>query len=60
MAYVAARLESDGHRVSVIDALGEAPLARYATAHPGLVAWGLSIAEIVERIPPASRESVSR
>lgn len=51
-AYIAAALESAGHRVTVIDALGEAPLARHPSAHPLLVAQGLTIAEIVERIPP--------
>lgn len=50
-AYVAGALEAAGYRVSVIDALGEAPLKRTSTAHPDLIAWGLSIEEIVERIP---------
>ena len=51
-AYIAAALESAGHQVTVIDALGEAPLARHPSAHPRLVAHGLTIAEIVARIPP--------
>jgi radical SAM superfamily enzyme YgiQ (UPF0313 family) len=51
LAYVAAALESAGHRVSAIDALGEAPLARHPSAHPLLLAHGLSIDEIVARIP---------
>jgi anaerobic magnesium-protoporphyrin IX monomethyl ester cyclase len=50
-AYIAAALESAGHHVTVIDALGEAPLARHPSAHPRLVAHGLTIAEIVARIP---------
>jgi len=50
-AYVAAALEAAGHEVVVIDALGEAPLARHPSAHPMLVAHGLTIAEIVARIP---------
>ncbi len=50
-AYVAGALEAAGHRVTVIDALGEAPLARHPSAHPLLVAHGLTIAEIVARIP---------
>jgi radical SAM superfamily enzyme YgiQ (UPF0313 family) len=50
-AYVAAALESAGHRVTVIDALGEAPLARHPSVHPLLVAHGLTIAAIVSRIP---------
>lgn len=51
-AYVAAALVAAGHHVSVIDALGEAPLARHPSAHPLLAAHGLTIAEIVARIPP--------
>jgi len=50
-AYIAGALESAGHIVTVIDALGEAPLARHPSAHPLLVAQGLTIAEIVARIP---------
>jgi radical SAM superfamily enzyme YgiQ (UPF0313 family) len=50
-AYVAAALEAAGHDVSVIDALGAAPFTRYPSAHPFLVAHGLTIAEIVARIP---------
>src|ERR1044071_3312716 len=50
-AYVAGALEAAGHRVTVIDALGEAPLARHPSAHPQLTAHGLTIAEIVARIP---------
>lgn len=50
-AYVAAALESAGHEVTVIDALGEAPLVRHPAAHPLLIAHGLTIEEIVERIP---------
>jgi radical SAM superfamily enzyme YgiQ (UPF0313 family) len=50
-AYIAAALEEAGHQVHVIDALGEAPLARHASAHPLLVAQGLTIAQIIERIP---------
>ena len=50
-AYVAAALEQAGHRVSVIDALGEALSSRYPAAHPALVAYGLTIPEIVRRIP---------
>ncbi len=50
-AYVAAALEAVGHRVNVIDALGEAPLARYPSSHPRLIAHGLTVEEIVARIP---------
>lgn len=50
-AYIAAALEAAGHQVTVIDALGEAPLARHPSAHPMLIAHGLTIAEIVARIP---------
>ncbi len=51
-AYVAGALEAAGHHVTVIDALGEAPLARHASAYPLLVAHGLTIPEILARIPP--------
>lgn len=50
-AYVAAALEHAGNQVAVIDALGEAVSSRYDAAHPSLVAYGLTIAEIVRRIP---------
>jgi anaerobic magnesium-protoporphyrin IX monomethyl ester cyclase len=50
-AYIAAALEAAGHRVHVVDALGEAPFNRHASAHPLLLAHGLTIAEIVARIP---------
>jgi hypothetical protein len=50
-AYVAAALEAAGHRVELIDALGEAPDQRTPAAYPGLSALGLTIPEIVERIP---------
>ncbi len=51
VAYVAAALEQSGHRVTLVDATGEALDQRLPAAHPGLVAYGLSIPEIVERIP---------
>jgi radical SAM superfamily enzyme YgiQ (UPF0313 family) len=51
LAYVAAALERAGHRVTLIDATGEALDQRQPAAHPGLVAYGLSIPQIVERIP---------
>src|SRR5262245_39767396 len=50
-AYVAAALEAAGHRVTVIDALGEAPLNRHPSAHARLTAHGLTIPQIVARIP---------
>ena len=53
-AYIAATLLEAGHRVAVIDALGEAPLERGTTTQPNLIYHGLSIAEIVERIDPAT------
>jgi radical SAM superfamily enzyme YgiQ (UPF0313 family) len=53
-AYVAAALLEAGHRVAVIDALGEAPLARGLTSQPNLIYHGLSIPEIVDRIDPAT------
>lgn len=51
LAYVAASLEESGHDVTLIDALGEAPLVRSGAGHPQLVAFGLTIPEIVRRIP---------
>lgn len=51
LAYVAAALEEAGHAVHVIDALGEAPFARHASAHRLLLAHGLTIEEIVARVP---------
>jgi anaerobic magnesium-protoporphyrin IX monomethyl ester cyclase len=53
-AYVAGALEEAGHRVGVIDAVGEAPLQRTPTSRPDLVQYGLTIAEIVDRIDPAT------
>ncbi len=54
LAYLAAGLEQAGHRVAIIDALGEAPLQRVETCHPQLRAHGLTIAQVVERIDPAT------
>ena len=53
-AYLAAALLEAGHRVAVIDALGEAPLQRGPTAQPGLVFHGLAIHDVVDRIDPAT------
>lgn len=53
-AYVAGSLLAAGHRVAVIDALGEAPLQRGPTSNPHLIHHGLTIPEIVERIDPAT------
>ena len=50
-AYVAAAPRSAGHEVTFIDALGEDPDGRHAAAHSALVAYGLTIPEIVDRIP---------
>ena len=55
LAYVAAALESAGHGVAVIDALGDAPEVRGPAAHPGLVAYGLANDAIVARIPAATQ-----
>lgn len=52
LAYIAAALEGAGHQVTLIDSLGLAPQARYPSAYPGLVAYGLTIDQIVARIPP--------
>src|SRR5438477_11548374 len=51
-AYIAAALLKAGHRVAVVDALGEAPLERGLTSQPNLIYHGLSNPEIVARIDP--------
>lgn len=51
LAYVAAVLERGGHELTVIDALGEAPTTCRPADYPGLLAYGLSKAEILARIP---------
>jgi radical SAM superfamily enzyme YgiQ (UPF0313 family) len=53
-AYIASSLLEAGHDVAVVDALGEAPLQRGPTSQPHLIYHGLTIAEIVERIDPAT------
>lgn len=52
LAYVAAALEEAGHDLTVIDALGEAPETLRPSAYPGLLAYGLSNEEVIDRIPP--------
>ena len=51
LAYVAAACREAGHEVRVIDALGEDPLASHAVLGDKLLAHGLTVDEIVERIP---------
>src|SRR5689334_22676997 len=51
LANIAAALEHAGHSVGLVDSVGEALDQRQPAAHPGLVAYGLSISEIRERIP---------
>lgn len=53
-AYVAGALLQAGHRVAVVDALGEAPLRRGSTSRAELISHGLSIAEVLDRIDPAT------
>jgi radical SAM superfamily enzyme YgiQ (UPF0313 family) len=50
-AYVAGALLGAGHAVTAVDALGEAPLERTASAHAQLQCHGLSIDQIVARVP---------
>ncbi|MBI2890230.1 MAG: B12-binding domain-containing radical SAM protein [Nitrospirae bacterium] len=53
-AYLAGSLTAAGHRVAVIDAVGEA-LDRWTPSYrPGFFANGLSIQEVVERTDPKS------
>ncbi len=54
LAYIVAALEAAGNELTVIDAVGEAPDNRYPAAYPGLVAYGLTIPQIVDRIPPGT------
>src|SRR5215467_7357573 len=54
MAYLAGALRAAGHRVDVIDAVGEAPFEPGDTAHPDLVSYGLGFDEIIDRIDPAT------
>lgn len=51
-AYLAAALVASGHGVTAIDAVGEAPLQRGPGGHAALVAHGLGIEEIVDRLDP--------
>jgi radical SAM superfamily enzyme YgiQ (UPF0313 family) len=55
LAYIAASLLSAGHRVRVVDAVGEATEQLVPTADPRFLSHGLSTAEIVARIPPDSK-----
>jgi hypothetical protein len=47
LAYVAAAIESEGHAVTLVDSLGLAPHGRHLVPYPGMVAYGLTIEEIV-------------
>jgi radical SAM superfamily enzyme YgiQ (UPF0313 family) len=52
VAYLGAALLDAGHRVRVIDAVGEAPLQRGPTSWPDLVHHGLTVPQIVDRLDP--------
>lgn len=51
LAYLASTLRRAGHRVSVIDAVGEAPFQVMEQFDGRMLATGLLIPEIVERLP---------
>jgi anaerobic magnesium-protoporphyrin IX monomethyl ester cyclase len=50
LAYIAAALREAGHRVSLLDAVGEAPTR--ATADRGLLRMGLTVEQMLERLDP--------
>ncbi|HUO04012.1 MAG TPA: radical SAM protein [Candidatus Binataceae bacterium] len=51
VAYLAANLRAAGHQVTIVDALGEAPSQRTPCFDGSVIAMGLTIDEIVSRIP---------
>lgn len=51
LAYVAASLENRGHRVTLIDAVGEA-IEQHALMGKDYVVHGLSTEQILDRVPP--------
>lgn len=52
LAYIAAAVREAGHRVTVIDATGEAlDCIRPLRAHPGILVQGLTPDEVVQRLP---------
>jgi radical SAM superfamily enzyme YgiQ (UPF0313 family) len=58
-AYVAGALLAAGHRVTVIDAVGEGLEARHPSVHSRLVCHGLSAEEILARVPECDAVGVS-
>jgi len=50
LAYVAATLRRDGHKVTLIDSVGEA-IEQHVPYHDDYILHGLSTAQILERIP---------
>ncbi len=51
LAYIASSVKQAGHHVTIIDAVGEAPGKYLKIDDPRFVQQGLSLEEIVERIP---------
>ena len=54
LAYVAASLENRGHRVTLIDAVGEA-IEQHALMGKDYVVHGLSTEQILDRVPTGDR-----
>lgn len=52
LAYLASTLERGGHQVVIVDAVGEAPFQVVPLFEGSVLGTGLSVPEIVERIPP--------
>ncbi|MBN8218017.1 MAG: B12-binding domain-containing radical SAM protein [Spirochaetes bacterium] len=54
VAYLASSLLKAGHEAHIIDALGEAPFRHHPCFKGRMIAIGLSVIEILKRIPPRS------
>jgi radical SAM superfamily enzyme YgiQ (UPF0313 family) len=54
VAYLAGSLGAAGHEVHVIDAVGEAMEQTYPGYHPKVLMNGLTIPQILDRVPPST------
>ena len=50
LAYVASSIQKAGYSVKCVDAIGDAPFTRYVLENPNFLSYGLSTADIVERV----------
>ena len=50
LAYVAASIQQAGYNVRCVDGIGEAPFQRLVQENPNFLSYGLSTAQIVERV----------